>query len=78
MLPQLHWRHSDLYLFPIARYVDDVSTELTRLWNLCPDNMESCRSKERDFLPSLEAYFEEAIEQLDPSVESQYKWVATN
>nr|CAG4638322.1 EOG090X0324 [Cyclestheria hislopi] len=47
--------------------------ELTRLWNLCPDNMAACRSKERDFLPSLENYFEEAIEQLDPSIESQYK-----
>ena len=45
------------------------------LWNLCPDNMAACRSKDRDFLPTLESYFEEAIEQLDPSVESQYKCV---
>lgn len=49
------------------------STEMNRLWNLCPDNMAACRSKDRDFLPTLENYFEEAIEQLDPSVESQYK-----
>jgi len=49
------------------------NNELNRLWNLCPDNMEACRSKDRDFLPTLENYFEEAIEQLDPSVESQYK-----
>nr|CAG4649179.1 EOG090X0324 [Scapholeberis mucronata] len=51
------------------------NAELNRLWNLCPDNMEACRSKDRDFLPTLENYFEEAIEQLDPSVESQYKRV---
>lgn len=49
------------------------SAEMNRLWNLCPDNMAACRSKDRDFLPTLENYFEEAIEQLDPSVESQYK-----
>jgi THO complex subunit 1 len=39
---------------------------LTALWNLHPDNLEACRAKDRDFLPSLENYFEEAIEQLDP------------
>ena len=51
------------------------SPELTKLWNLCPDNLEACRAKDRDFLPSLEAYFEEAIEQTDPSamVEENYK-----
>nr|CAG4647752.1 EOG090X0324 [Moina brachiata] len=51
------------------------NAEMNRLWNLCPDNMAACRSKDRDFLPSLENYFEEAIEQLDPSVESQFKRV---
>ena len=51
------------------------STELTKLWNLCPNNLEACKSKERDFLPSLEGYFEEAIEQIDPAamVEEEYK-----
>ena len=53
-----------------------VSAELNRLWNVCPDNMAACRSKDRDFLPTLENYFEEAIEQLDPSVEPQYKYVS--
>ncbi|XP_012271663.1 THO complex subunit 1 [Orussus abietinus] len=49
--------------------------ELTKLWNLCPNNLEACKSKERDFLPSLETYFEEAIAELDPSamVEDEYK-----
>lgn len=60
-----------------AKKVNLGNPSLTNLWNLCPDNMEACRSKERDFLPSLEVYFEEAIEQLDPKnqVEETYKKV---
>ena len=51
------------------------SAELTKLWNLCPNNLEASKSKDRDFLPSLEGYFEEAIEQIDPAamVEEEYK-----
>ncbi|XP_075225575.1 THO complex 1-like protein Hpr1 isoform X2 [Lycorma delicatula] len=51
--------------------------ELTKLWNHLPDNLEACRAKERDFLPSLETYFEEAIEQSDPAamVDAEYKRV---
>ena len=35
------------------------------------------RAKDRDFLPSLQNYFEEAIEQLDPAngIEDEYKKV---
>lgn len=53
------------------------NAELTRLWNLCPNNLEASKSKDRDFLPSLEGYFEEAIEQIDPAamVEEEYKRV---
>lgn len=60
----------DVLLFPF-------SPELTKLWNLCPNNLEACKSKERDFLPTLEAYFEEAIEQSDPAspIEDVYKCV---
>ncbi|CAG4939173.1 unnamed protein product [Parnassius apollo] len=29
------------------------NNELTKLWNLCPDNLVACRTKERDFMPSL-------------------------
>jgi THO complex subunit 1 len=48
---------------------------LTKLWNLNPDNLEACAAPERDFLPNLDAYFEEAIEQLNPvnQVEDAYK-----
>ncbi|XP_017297830.2 THO complex subunit 1 [Diaphorina citri] len=50
--------------------------ELTKLWN-SKDNLEACKSAERDFTPSLESYFEEAIQQMDPAaaVEEQYKKV---
>jgi THO complex subunit 1 len=46
---------------------------MDRSLNLCHENMAACRSKERDFLPSVKNYFEEAIKQLDPLVESQFK-----
>ncbi|XP_068679431.1 THO complex subunit 1-like [Montipora foliosa] len=51
------------------------SDELTRLWNLCPDNLEACKADNRVFLPSLEDYFSEAIDQADPEamVEDEYK-----
>ncbi|XP_048581884.1 THO complex subunit 1 [Nematostella vectensis] len=53
------------------------SSELTRLWNLCSDNLEACSAEKRVFLPSLEEFFEEAIEQADPDgmVEDEYKLI---
>jgi THO complex subunit 1 len=50
---------------------------LTALWNQNPDNLGACRAKDRDFLPSLQGYFEEAIDQLDPAngIEEDYKKV---
>ncbi|XP_061452709.1 THO complex subunit 1 isoform X2 [Rhineura floridana] len=51
--------------------------ELTRLWNLCPDNMEACKSESREYMPTLEEFFEEAIEQADPEnmVDKEFKVV---
>ncbi|XP_068459526.1 THO complex subunit 1 [Clinocottus analis] len=51
--------------------------ELTRLWNLNHDNMEACKSDSREFMPSLDEFFAEAIEQADPTnmVEDEYKAV---
>ncbi|XP_014890075.1 THO complex subunit 1 isoform X1 [Poecilia latipinna] len=51
--------------------------ELTRLWNLNQDNMEACKSESREFMPSLDEFFAEAIEQADPvnMVEEEYKVV---
>uniref|UniRef100_A0A146NXF3 THO complex 1 n=1 Tax=Fundulus heteroclitus TaxID=8078 RepID=A0A146NXF3_FUNHE len=51
--------------------------ELTRLWNLNHDNMEACKSDSREFMPSLDEFFAEAIEQADPAnmIEEEYKVV---
>merc|ERR1711860_62385 len=50
---------------------------LTKLWNLNPDNLEACKDVDRNFLPSLESYFEDAIMEIDPvnKVEDEYKRV---
>ncbi|CAH1154374.1 unnamed protein product [Phaedon cochleariae] len=37
--------------------------ELTRLWNQCPSNLEACKG--RNFLPTLDEYFAEAIQQIE-------------
>ncbi|XP_054615835.1 THO complex subunit 1 [Dunckerocampus dactyliophorus] len=51
--------------------------ELTRLWNLNLDNLDACKSESREFMPSLDEFFAEAIEQADPvnMVEDEYKVV---
>lgn len=53
------------------------SAEMNRLWNLCPDNWEACRSQARAFVPSLDTFFESAIEQADPAnqIENSFKYV---
>jgi THO complex subunit 1 len=40
--------------------------ELSRLWNLCPDNLESCSSPERIFVPAMDIFLDEALEQTKP------------
>ena len=50
---------------------------LTELWNLNPDNLEACRAAERDFLPSVENYFEEAIDQQDPKYDFTLSSICT-
>ncbi|XP_048255677.1 THO complex subunit 1-like [Haliotis rufescens] len=53
------------------------SGELTRLWNINPDNMDACKNEKRDFLPQLDDFFGEAIEQDDPEamIEDNYKLI---
>jgi THO complex subunit 1 len=62
-----------MLLKPCTNFVN--SPELTKLWNQASNNLEACRSKERDFHPSLETYFEEAIAQANPNnmIEDKYK-----
>jgi hypothetical protein len=64
-LLNLFWNINSSFIF--------FSDTMDRSLNLCHENMAACRSKERDFLPSVKNYFEEAIKQLDPLVESQFK-----
>ncbi|CAL8109715.1 unnamed protein product [Orchesella dallaii] len=45
--------------------VDYNFTELTRLWNICPDNHEACRMKSSDFMPQLDVFFSEAFKEME-------------
>jgi THO complex subunit 1 len=45
------------------------NNELTRLWNLCPDNLQACKGSDRNFLPSLESYLDNPKEKNDPTFE---------
>lgn len=45
------------------------NNELTRLWNLCPDNLQACKGSDRNFLPSLESYLDNPKEKSDPTFE---------
>ena len=42
------------------------SEELSRLWNVCPDNLEACSSTERMFVPPIEVFLEDAVDQANP------------
>lgn len=48
------------------------NSELTRLWNLCPDNLQACRGEDRNFLPPIDSYLETPPDKSDPS----YEWRA--
>ena len=59
-----------------SKYRHDLgNSELTRLWNLCPDNLEACRKKNRKFVPDMQKFLAEPIEQADPAacIEQEYK-----
>ncbi|XP_061390453.1 THO complex subunit 1 [Musca vetustissima] len=42
---------------------------LTRLWNYSPDNLQACKSEERNFLPQVETYLESFRDKTDTSFE---------
>lgn len=76
----------DLSPFPQREHLGDIissptidmgNAELTRLWNLCPDNLEACKQKSRNFVPDLKEFLEEPIEQADPAaqIEDEYKLI---
>lgn len=44
------------------------NAELTKLWNLCPDNLGACKAADRNFLPNVETYLE-SKEKNEPAFE---------
>lgn len=56
------------------------NSEMNRLWNFCPDNIEACKSQKRVYMPSIENYFEQMLKrptdvQLKDCSES-FRWKA--
>merc|ERR1711972_119753 len=49
----------------------------TKLWNLSSDNLSSCAESSRNYVPSLEHFFEEPRQEADPAngIEENYKKV---
>uniref|UniRef100_A0A915D4L0 Uncharacterized protein n=1 Tax=Ditylenchus dipsaci TaxID=166011 RepID=A0A915D4L0_9BILA len=66
---------------PVKRYdpttIDLGNKELTRLWNIAPDNLAACMAKTRNCVPQLKQFIEDGLDELDPSqeVEEQYRSV---
>lgn len=77
----------DLDMYPAKPHLGDKSSqskkidvgnpELSRLWNLCPDNLQACKQTSRIFMPEKTKFLEEPIEQADPEarIEAEYKMV---
>ena len=80
-------KESEMSPFPAKKHLGDRvasqskidmgSSELSRLWNLCPDNFEACKLKSRVFVPDMKKFLDEPLEQADPEarVEAEYKVV---
>lgn len=60
-----------------AKRMDLGSPELTELWNKYPDSLQMCCSSERQFVPQVGPFLEEAAVQADPKeqVEEEFKHV---
>ena len=55
-------------------FIAENQSDIVNLCNINHDNLEACKDVNRQFLPSLKEFFDEAIEQMDPEnqVEKQY------
>ena len=84
--PSYEKRPLELELYPEKMHLGDGcdsnkidigNTELSRLWNLCPDNLKACEQMSRVFIPDKVKFLEEPIEQTDPDakIEVEYKMV---
>jgi len=68
----------DLVSTPLqAKKLDLGNEELSRLWNLNPDNLKACKAENRVYVPEMSSFFGEALEQFDPEaqIEDEYKLV---
>lgn len=61
----------------VSQKIDMGSAELTRLWNLCPDNLQACQQNTRNFVPDVKEFLEEPIEQADveAQIEPEFKMI---
>lgn len=46
---------------------------MTRLWNLCPDNLQACKGTDRDFLPTFEEFL---VQKPKDEQDSSFDWRA--
>lgn len=65
---------SDFLIKSNKVFIADSSSVISKLCNVNHENLEVCKDPNRQFLPSLKEFFEDAIDQLDPvnQVEKQY------
>lgn len=54
------------------------NSEMSKLCSVNHDNLEVCKDPNRQFLPSLKEFFEEAIDQLDPASQVEKQYWCTN
>ncbi|KAL3082133.1 hypothetical protein niasHT_037023 [Heterodera trifolii] len=61
----------------VAGQLDLGNKEMTRLWNIQPNNLLACRSQQRNCTPDLVQFLSDALDELDPEqqVDEQYQSV---
>lgn len=64
-----------IFLQPFNDNLGLGSPELTKLWGRSRPNLEACKTENRQFIPKVHSFFEEAMEHADPAneIEDQYK-----
>jgi len=58
--------------------IDLGNVELTKLWNIEPDMLVACRSEARKFVPTVENFIRDPLEELDPEQEVEDKYRSVN
>uniref|UniRef100_A0A914WID7 THO complex subunit 1 n=1 Tax=Plectus sambesii TaxID=2011161 RepID=A0A914WID7_9BILA len=67
---------------PKQRYdpnkIDLGNPELTKLWNIEPDTLASCRANPRRFIPRLEDFLVDPLDEMDPEQQVDEEYRSTN